>query len=64
MSTYLTRRGCRRNNSNDLPDLFSYRVAAPPPNRVVQKLAHRFGLSIDHAITVASLAGLGSAVDR
>lgn len=64
MSTYLTRRDRRRNNPNDLPDLFSYWVATPQPNRVVQKLARRFGLSIDHAATVARLAGLGSAVDQ
>ena len=64
MSIFVPRRRRRCNNPNVLPDLFSYRVAVPQPNRVAEKLARRFGLTLDHAATVARLAGLGSAVDQ
>ena len=41
-------------------DLFAWRPA-PPPNdsRAAVLIAKRFGLSVDHASTVARLAGIG-----
>jgi hypothetical protein len=48
-----------RNRSLE-PDLFSWRQT-PPRNasRVAVHIAKRFGLSLDHASTVAQLAGFG-----
>jgi hypothetical protein len=48
-----------RNSSTQL-DLFSWREA-PPRNasRVALHIAKRFGISLDHAGTVAQLAGFG-----
>jgi hypothetical protein len=48
-----------RNRAQQL-DLFSWRET-PPRNssRVALHIAKRFGLSLDHASTVAQLAGFG-----
>ena len=48
-----------RNRSTEL-DLFSWREA-PPRNAslVALHIAKRFGISLDHASTVAQLAGFG-----
>ena len=64
MRTYLTRRAPARNRSDDLPDLFSWRPVTSQPSRAVLKLAARYGLSLDHAATVARLSGLASERDR
>jgi hypothetical protein len=59
MPKHLTLRAPARNNTN-LPDLFSWR-SAPPRNasRAALHISKRFGLSLDHATTIAHLAGVG-----
>jgi hypothetical protein len=43
-------------------DLFAWRPTPPwNDNRAVSLIAKRFGLSIDHAVTIARLAGIGGA---
>lgn len=47
------------------PDLFSRLPALPyVAPEAARKLAHRYGLTIPHAITVARLAGLGGSEAR
>jgi hypothetical protein len=60
MSKYITRRAPASNKTNDVPDLFSLR-SAPPRNasRAALQISKRFGLSLDHATTIAHLAGVG-----
>lgn len=65
MSQYVAQRALVRNNPSNFPDLFSWRQPVMlAPSRAAQKLALRYGISIAHAATVATLAGLGSAVER
>ena len=63
MPKYVTRRGRPRNQSEDLPDLFSWHVTTITPDRAARKLVRRFGFSLATAATVARLAGIGSAVE-
>jgi hypothetical protein len=50
---YLRRRGCQL-------DLFAWRPTPPrSDNRATLLIAKRFGLSPDHASTIARLAGIG-----
>jgi hypothetical protein len=46
-------------------DLFAWRPTPPRnPNRAAALIAKRFGLSVDHASTVARLAGFGGYHDE
>jgi hypothetical protein len=63
MSRLISHRDPARNSMNNVPDLSSWR-SAPPRNasRAASLIARRFGLSLDHAIAIAHLAGVG--IDR
>jgi hypothetical protein len=48
-----------RNRSEQL-ELFSWRETSPSnASRVTLNIAKRFGISLDHASTIARLAGIG-----
>lgn len=56
------KRPSRRNSLRaSQPDLFSWRSAQilNPTPIAARKLAHRYGITVPHALVVARLAGLG-----
>jgi hypothetical protein len=63
MYNHISHRAPARNKTNDVLDLPSWRSTPPRNvNRAALNISKRFGLSLDHAITVAHLAGIG--IDR
>ena len=62
MSSTLPRRAPSRNQTNDLPDLFSWQpvVLHRPMTRAAQYVMRRYGVPLHTAEVIACLAGLGA----
>jgi hypothetical protein len=61
MSKYISRRDPARNNTNDVPDLFSWRSAVVyrPSTRAGEYVMRRYCIAPHTAEVIAVLAGLG-----
>jgi len=61
MSKYIARRAPARNQTNDLPDLFSWRspVLHRPSTAAAQYVMRRYRVAPHMAEVIAALAGLG-----